>query len=146
MPTAPKVIGVEQESSKLYRAGSYTFRQLSASEYTLEQQDPIFSALRALGFTTPEAFGEHTIITYFESLERDGKIIKLMDLLLHFYDATWFQCFKRRVTMCIFHLTKVDVIRQMTRGTAAEVIQDFFVQNFNSPEAFERGRRKMGLS
>ena len=128
------VIGVESPKPKLYKVGSYILRQKAAGDFTLEEQDPLLAVVRTLKMTELSAFAKHTLITFFDTLDREGQIQKALDMLLEFHDLSYVAMLWRKVKMWATRTTKADVIRRMKRDAAAGVIEDFFAVNFNSKE------------
>lgn len=116
----------------MYQVGSYVMKQRPGGEYTLAEQDHVLEVLRLLGMTDPKAFGEHTFVTYFDSLDRDGKIREACSRLLEFHDPTPAHKLWRILRMKILGETRDAVIEKLKRRVAAQVVADFFVLNFSS--------------
>lgn len=128
------IIGTEREPAKLYKAGSYVLQQRPGGDHTLAEQDHVFEVLKLLGFTNLKELGDQTLVTYFNSLDQDGRIKDALELLLEFRDRTPIHRIMRTQWMKVRGITKRNVIEMMGRKTAAKVIADFFSLNFSSTQ------------
>jgi hypothetical protein len=138
------IIGAEKVPLRKIVVDNFVFIQKPSSEYTLAETDPLFEVINRLGLNDAQNFSEHSIVSYFDMLEERDVVLDVMELLLEFDDRTVLHKLARKIRMALRREKKRDILKRMTRGQAAGVLQNFFLMNFSLTQESNDTYSKMG--